>query len=77
MDGLAEEGFVLFAGPLAATENGRLRALVIVNADSEQEIYRRLATDPWTRSEHLQIVSIELWNIFVGIERLSEHAATA
>jgi uncharacterized protein YciI len=77
MNGLADEGFVLFAGPLAGTEGGRLRALVIVNAASEQEIYRRLDADPWTRSEHLKITDIEPWNIFVGIERLSEHAVAA
>ena len=47
MNALADEGFVLFAGPLAGTEHGRLRALLIVNADSEAEIHRRLADDPW------------------------------
>jgi uncharacterized protein YciI len=75
MNGLAGEGFVLFAGPLAGTESGRLRALVIVNADNEHEIRRRLANDPWARSQHLKITSIEPWNIFVGSDRLSEHAA--
>jgi uncharacterized protein YciI len=77
MNRLADEGFVLFAGPLAGTERSRLRALVIVNADSEQEIGRRLADDPWTLSEHLQISSIEPSTIFVGIERLSERVAAA
>jgi uncharacterized protein YciI len=77
MNGLADDGFVLFAGPLAGTEAGRLRALVIVSADSEQTIHDRLANDPWTRSEHLQITNIEPWNIFVGVERLSGSAAVA
>jgi uncharacterized protein YciI len=75
MNGLADEGFVLFAGPLSGTEGGRLRALLIVYADSEHKIRRRLADDPWTLSEHLEITSIEPWNIFVGSDRLSEHAA--
>ena len=48
MNGLSDEGFVLFAGPLAGSENGRIRALVIVDAADEAEIHRRLADDPWT-----------------------------
>ena len=75
MNGLADDGFVLVAGPLAGSESGRLRALVIVNADSDAEIRARLANDPWTLSDHLQIQSIEPWNILVGIERLSDHTA--
>jgi uncharacterized protein YciI len=71
MSMLAKEGFVLFAGPLAGSEHGRLRALLIIDAEHEAEIHHRLADDPWTRSRHLQLVRIELWNIFVGAERLS------
>jgi uncharacterized protein YciI len=70
MNSLADRGVVLFAGPLAGTERGHLRALVIVNADTEDEIRTRLAADPWTVSRHLQIESIQPWNIFVGAERL-------
>ena len=51
MNALADEGFVLLAGPLAGTEQGRLRALLIVNAESEPEIHRRLADDPWTLAQ--------------------------
>jgi uncharacterized protein YciI len=47
MNALADQGFVLFGGPLAGSEHGRLRALLIVNAGSEDEIHRRLADDPW------------------------------
>ena len=65
-----DEGVVLFAGPLAGTERGRLRALLIINADSEEEIRLRLADDPWTVSGHLQITNIERWSVFVGGERL-------
>ena len=65
MNTLAEQGFVLFAGPLAGSELRRLRAMVIVDAEGEAEIHRRLAEDPWTRSEQLQITSIEPWNIWL------------
>jgi uncharacterized protein YciI len=66
MNALAEEKFVLFGGPLAGSEHGRVRALLIVNAESEAEIYRRLADDPWVPTKQLLTVSIEPWEIFVG-----------
>jgi uncharacterized protein YciI len=70
MKGLAEEGFVLFAGPLAGTEHGRLRVLLIVDAEAEAEIEHRLGADPWTGTKRLGITSIEPWTIFVGTQRL-------
>jgi uncharacterized protein YciI len=77
MNALAEAGLVLFGGPLAGSERGRLRALLIVNADSEAQIHRRLADDPWVPTKQLLTTSIEQWNIFVGADRLSTtHAAT-
>jgi len=71
MNALADQGFVLFAGPLAGSESGRIRALVIVDAADEAEIHRRLADDPWTLTQRLDMVSIEPWNLFVGAERLA------
>jgi len=71
MDHLADEGFVLYAGPLAGSETGRIRALVIIDADNESEIGRRLADDPWTLDDHLVTTSIEPWVLFVGAERLA------
>ena len=70
MNALADRGFVLFAGPLAGTEHGRVRVLLIVNADDEDEIHRRLADDPWIPTAQLVTVSIEPWHILVGAERL-------
>jgi hypothetical protein len=61
MDALAADGFVLCAGPLSGTENARLRALLIVNAESEAEIHHRLDHDPWAASGHLETVSVEPW----------------
>jgi uncharacterized protein YciI len=71
MNSLADDGFVLFAGPLAGTEQGRVRVLLIIDATNEAEIRRRLADDPWTLSGHLKIASIEPWNVFVGAERFT------
>jgi uncharacterized protein YciI len=77
MNALTDQGFILFGGPLAGTEHGRVRVLLIVSADSEAEIHRRLADDPWTPTQQLEITSIEPWNIFVGAQRLtSAHPGT-
>jgi uncharacterized protein YciI len=75
MNALAEEGFILFGGPLAGTEDGRVRVLLIVNADSEAEIHHRLTDDPWVPTDQLLTASIEPWKILVGTERLA-HAQT-
>ncbi|MGW0972008.1 YciI family protein [Streptomyces sp. NPDC002516] len=77
MDSLATAGFVLFAGPLSGIEHGRLRALLIANADNETQIRQRLADDPWSLSGHLRTVSIEPWNIFVGGERIATPSVQA
>jgi uncharacterized protein YciI len=75
MNALADSGFVLFAGPLAGTEHGRVRVLLIVSAEDEDEIHRQLADDPWVTTEQLVTVRIEPWQILVGAERLpSAHA---
>ncbi len=74
MNALAEEGFVLFGGPLAGSELDRIRVLLIVDSESEAKIHGRLADDPWTLAERLVISRIEPWNIFVGADRLSLQA---
>ncbi len=71
MNELAEQRFVLFGGPLAGSEQGRVRVLLIVNANSEADVHRRLADDPWVATEQLLTASIEPWTILVGAERLS------
>jgi uncharacterized protein YciI len=71
MDTLAAEGFVLLGGPLAGSEHGHPRVLLVVEADGEAEIHRRLAEDPWVSSGQLRIVSVEPWRLLVGAERLS------
>jgi hypothetical protein len=46
-----------------------------LDAETEAEIKRRLADDPWARTERLRITSVEPWTVFVGAERL--HLARA
>jgi uncharacterized protein YciI len=45
MNALAHEGFVVLGGPLA----DGLIVLLIVKAESEEEIRARLVDDPWTQ----------------------------
>ena len=66
MNALADEGFILLAGPLAGTEHGRVRVLLIVNAEDEDEIHHQLTDDPWIPTQQLVTVSIEPWQLLVG-----------
>jgi uncharacterized protein YciI len=70
MSALAADRFVLFGGPLAGTESGRVRVLLLVDADSEAQVHERLADDPWVHQDQLVTASVEPWRIFVGEDRL-------
>jgi len=70
MNDLSDEGFVLFAGPLAGSERDRIRVLLIAEAASETDIHRRLADDPWARAQRVVTTSVEPWTLFVGAERV-------
>lgn len=54
MDGLVEAGVIVFGGTFAGDE----RALLVVDAASEDAVRSALADDPWLGS-HLQIESVE------------------
>jgi hypothetical protein len=71
MNRLAEDGFVLFAGPLAGRGAERIRVLLIVDARSEREVYDRLSGDPWACSQALITSSVERWMLIVGADRLA------
>jgi uncharacterized protein YciI len=75
MGGLAEDGFVLFAGPLAGTEAGRIRVLLIAEADSAADVHQRLADDPWERTDRVVTTSVEPWLLLVGADRLGAPSA--
>ncbi len=61
MNALAAEGFVILGGPLGFGEE----VLLIVDSTSEQVLRARLAADPWSKSELLDIKSIEPWTILL------------
>ena len=75
MNGLADEGFALFAGPLAGSEHDRIRVLLIADAASEADIHRRLAGDPWLGAQRLVTTSVEPWNLQLGAARLGAQQA--
>ena len=68
---LADEGVVVFAGPLAGSEQGRIRVLLIADAEDENTIHACLADDPWQRTNRIVTTSVEPWHLFVGAERLA------
>jgi uncharacterized protein YciI len=76
MKALADEGFILFAGPLAGSEHGRIRVLVIADATGEADIRRRLAGDPWELTQRVVTSAIEPWNLLVGAHRLTPAQAS-
>jgi uncharacterized protein YciI len=64
MDALAEEGFVVLAGPLGDGTPPH-RALVVLAAASEAEIHEWLAADPWT-PHMLTTAMIAPWEVLIG-----------
>jgi uncharacterized protein YciI len=58
MDGLVDAGFIVLGGPLSDEH----RVVHVVEAESEEEIRRTLARDPWSET-HLTIGAIDYWTI--------------
>jgi uncharacterized protein len=71
MGALADQGIVLFAGPLGGSEQGRIHVLLVINADNEAEVHRHLAADPWARTERLVTTTVDPWMPIVGADRLA------
>jgi uncharacterized protein YciI len=73
MNNLADEGFLLFAGPLAGSEHDRIRVLLIADAASEADVHQRLVDDPWVRTNQVSTTRVEPWILVVGAERIGAH----
>jgi uncharacterized protein YciI len=61
IDQLVADGFVLMGGPLV-DEGG---AMLIVNADDENEVRQKLKSDPWMEHGVLKLDSVKRWQIFI------------
>jgi uncharacterized protein YciI len=65
MDALAAEGFVVLGGPVG----DGVRVVLVVDAESEAEIRRRLAEDPWMPMGILTVESVEPWEVLLRAPR--------
>jgi uncharacterized protein YciI len=61
IDQLVDEGFILMGGPLE-DEGG---ALLILNAQDENEVREKLKNDAWTTHGILKLESVKRWQIFI------------
>jgi uncharacterized protein YciI len=62
MDALADEGFIVFGGPLGDSDE---RFMFAVEAPSAEAIHERLAADPWVPTGQLTTVEIQPWQILL------------
>ena len=60
IDGLVDDGFIMMGGPF---DDGG--AMLIVRAESEEEVRGRLAGDPWYERDLLELVDVKHWQIFI------------
>jgi len=61
IDQLVGEDFIFMGGPLV-DEGG---ALLIVNAQDEDEVREKLKNDPWFEKGILKLESVKRWQIFI------------
>jgi len=59
---------MILGGPIG--DGKPYRALVVFVADTESEVHRRLAEDPWYRAGLLRAVSVESWNMIATNDKL-------
>jgi len=64
INGIAEEGFLIVAGPVG--DGNPYRAMLVVSADDERQAAARLEDDPWTIAGVLETKSVERWDVLVG-----------
>jgi uncharacterized protein YciI len=65
IDRLVAEGFILMGGPLLGQAGLPQGALLIVNADDENEVKEKLKNDPWFEKGILKLESVTRWEIFI------------
>ena len=68
MGSLEAEGFIVLAGLLHKSND----VLFLFRAESEAEVRRRLAADPWQQDGHARLVRLEELNIRTGPAELRD-----
>jgi uncharacterized protein YciI len=61
---IADEGFLIVAGPVG--DGNPYRAMLVVSADDDDQAAARLEDDPWTTVGVLETKSVERWEVLVG-----------
>lgn len=61
IDQLVDDGFILMGGPLV-DEGG---AMLIFNAEDENEVTTKLRNDPWAEHGILKLEGVKRWQIFI------------
>jgi uncharacterized protein YciI len=69
IDKLVDEGFILMGGPLLDDAGMPRGALLIVQADNQDEVREKLKHDPWFERGILKLESITRWEIFIDTKR--------
>jgi uncharacterized protein len=64
INAIAEEGFLLMAGPHG--DGDPYRAMLVVSAASPQEVAASLEADPWTAGGVLETRSVDRWEVLIG-----------
>jgi len=67
IDQLVADGFILLGGPLVDEGGMPQGALLIVNAEDENEVREKLKNDPWFTHGILKLESIKRWQIFIDV----------
>jgi len=65
IDQLVADGFILMGGPLVDVREMPIGALLIVNAQDENEVREKLKNDPWFERGILKLENIKRWQIFI------------
>jgi uncharacterized protein YciI len=65
IDQLVEEGFILMGGPLVDEGGMPHGALLIVDAEDENQVREKLKNDPWFQKGILKLESVKRWEIFI------------
>lgn len=69
IDDLVDQGFIFMGGPLVDETELPCGALLIVNANDENEVTEKLKDDPWFERGILKMKSINRWEIFIDARK--------
>ena len=69
IDDLVDQDFIFMGGPLVDETGLPCGALLIVNANDENEVRENLKNDPWFERGILKLESVKRWEIFIDVRK--------